>query len=203
MRALNKVFRTATSLSLFLARNLWCAKDLTPLTPARCGGLCIEPLSSRYLAAAGELFASLNPGVRLGVQRCAVMRLLGSRLCLVVRQADRPQLVGMSVFYFNARDRREGTVHEGYIGLREAECGKGLGTFMRRHALEHFARCGLAGASSRILAGNLPSLKSNLKLGFVPVETCFDPRAGEEQHYLVCDLRSYRQVLHATERKVL
>jgi GNAT superfamily N-acetyltransferase len=182
-----------------IARNRRCGKKAPPFTAARTGGYLVEPLSKKYLAAAADLYASLNDGARLGMQKRAVLWLLGSQLCLVARDMETNELMGMVIYYFNARDEREGTVHEGYIGVRERARNAGLGTFMRRHALEHFARTGLSGVSSRISVGNLPSLKSNEKLGFVAVETYFDPSMGDRRHYLVCDLSRYQKPLFERE----
>lgn len=203
MRVLTrKTLAVLSSPPLFFVRNLCCGKDIIPFTAAEFGPFVIEPLSGRYLAAVDDLYAVLNRGARLGLEKTILLRLLGERLCLVARRAGGDELVGMVVYYFNARDRREGTVHEGYIGLREAERGAGLGTFMRRHALENFSRSGLSGVSSRISVGNLASLKSNCRLGFVPVETYFDASMGEERHYLRCDLRGERQLPCTTKRTV-
>lgn len=182
------MWRAVGSRAVFIARNLRCARDIDSFAAAWFGEFVVEPLSGRYLAAVDELYASLNDGERLGLPKTIVLRLAGARLCLIARHVDSGEVVGMVIYYFNARDRKEGTVHEGYIGLREAERGRGLGTFMRRHALRNFARSGLSGVSSRISTGNLASLRSNRSLGFVTVETYFDPSMGEKRYYLICDL---------------
>jgi GNAT superfamily N-acetyltransferase len=201
MRALTiKTFTAGYSLLVFLARNLCCARKIMPFTSARFGVISVEPLSRAYLAAADNLYAEMNCGARLRQMR-VLLSMLGPRFCLLARRTDSNEVVGMAIYYFNARDRREGTVHEGYIGLREAERSAGLGTFMRRHALKNFARSGLEGVSSRISVNNLASLKSNTNLGFVPVETYVDPSTGEERHYLVCDLRSNSR-FHVDKRTV-
>lgn len=194
-------FAAVCSIPIFMLRNLYCAKDIMPFSCARFGAIAVEPLSWKHLAATDRLYASLTGGARLRLLK-VLLGAFGSRLCLLARRTDSNEVVGMAVYYFNARDRREGTVHEGYIGLREAERSRGLGTFMRRHALENFSRSGLAGVSSRISAGNLASLKSNRNLGFVPIETYFDASTGEKRHYLVCDLRGNAGLPHATKRTV-
>ncbi|MEN3295667.1 MAG: L-amino acid N-acyltransferase [Burkholderiales bacterium] len=201
MRALIiKTFTAVYSALVFLVRNLCCAKEIAPFTSARFGAISVEPLSKAYLAAADNLYAEMNRGARLRLMK-VLLSVLGSRFCLLARRTDSNELVGMAIYYFNARDRKEGTVHEGYIGLREAERNLGLGTFIRRHALKNFARSGLEGVSSRISVNNLASLKSNTNLGFVPVETYLDPSTGEERHYLVCELRS-NSPFHVDKRTV-
>jgi hypothetical protein len=202
MRSLTfRAFSAAYSALIFMARNLCCARDIMPFPSARFGAISVEPLSRKYLAAADDLYAALNSGVRLRLLR-VLLAVFGSRFCLIARRTEGNDVVGIVIYYFNARDRIEDTVHEGYIGLSEAERSAGLGTFMRRHALENFSRSGLAGVSSRISVSNLASLKSNRNLGFVPIETYIDASTGEERHYLVCDLRSNDRLLHAIKRTV-
>jgi GNAT superfamily N-acetyltransferase len=193
-----------------IVRNLWHARRLAPFPATRFGDYLVEPLQPGRFAAAEELYRMLNPGARLGFAQRLVLRLAGSRLCLIARPhpaagtsaagtpaagmpgASSPAVVAFTLFYFNARDIREGTIHAGYNGLHPAAQGAGLGTFMLRHALASHARAGLAGASSRVSTGNRAALKANEKAGFLPLETYFDAAAGEERHYLVCDLGPYR-----------
>jgi GNAT superfamily N-acetyltransferase len=198
---IRKSVLTASSLPLFFARNLWCGRKLAPFPVVRYRAFVVEPLSRKRLAAVDDLYASINAGERLGFPKKALLWLLGPRLCLVACD-DRNDLVAMTLFYFNARDWREDTVHASYNGLRESAQGAGLGTFLLQHALESFARSGLAGASSRVSLNNLAALKTNQKAGFVPVETYFDPLMDEERHYLVCDLRRYKKSIDKPERKL-
>lgn len=166
---------------------------MNPFPAARHRALVVEPLSRKYLAAADDLYASLNAGRHFGFPKRLLLWLLGSRLCLVARDTERDEVVAVTIFYFNARDCAEGTVHASYNGLRESAQGAGLGSFMLRHALENYARSDLAGVSSRVSLNNIPALRTNEKAGFVPVETYFDPWMGEERHYLICDLRRYKE----------
>lgn len=193
MRTLiKKYFSLPGSGIAFFVRNLWCGQRIKTFPSARFGRFAVESFRWEYSAEVEGIYAALTGGKRLGVQTKAILRVIGSRLCMIARDEEKKEVVGVLIFYFNARDRREGTVHEAYIGLREPVRGAGLGSFMRRHALAHFARLGLAGASSRISVDNLPSLKANQKLGFIPVETYFDNARKEERHYLVCNLSRYR-----------
>lgn len=195
---IRRPLRAAVSSMMFFIRNCWCAKKLTPFNAARHGAFVVEPFSRTHLGAVDRLFFSVNGGTRLGVRRKAILWLFGSRLCLVARDVERREVVGVVIYYFIAKDWRDSIVHEGFIGLQEGVRSVGMGTFMRRHALENFARSGLSGVSSRISVGNLPSLKSNEKLGFIPVETYFDSSMREKRHYLICSLSQYGESLKRT-----
>ena len=185
---------------MFFIRNLWCGRKIIPFTETNFGPFIIKPLSKKYLPAVVNLYRVLNGGGRLDLQEMAILWLLGSRFCLVALDSGRNEVVGIAIYYFNVRDRKQDTVHEGYIGLREAVRSVGLGTFIRRHALENFALSGLSGMSSRVTVSNLPSLRGNKKLGFIPIETYFDPSIGEERHYLICDFRSVDRLFDRDKR---
>jgi hypothetical protein len=187
------------ALVVFFARNMWCAKNILPITVVRYREYLIEPISKENLAAADRLYASLSGGKGFGLKRMALLSLLGSRLGLIARDVKTDQVVGVAFYYFNARDRKEDTVHVGFSGLHEAARSVGLGTFMRRHALMNFALSGLTGVSSRISIDNVASLKVNEKLGFVPVETYFDSSLNEVRHYLICDLRKFIKSIGKSE----
>lgn len=198
MRALTRITKqlaVAGVLSRFAMRNLWCGRRVRPFPKAEFGSFVIEPLSQQRLDAVERLYSDLSEGKRLNAQQKLALRLLGPRLCLVASDVQRNDVVAITFFYFNARDRRERTVHAAFNGIHRAAQGAGLGTFMLRHALENFARSGLAGVSSRVSLSNPSALKTNKKAGFVPVETYFDPFIGEERHYLICDLSKYQKDL--------
>lgn len=180
---------TAGATPSFILRNLWCGRQLVPFAPAQFGAFVIEAMRPEALEAVARNYTLLTQGGRLERKKLAVLRLLGPRLCLVARAAGPGDILGMAIYYFNQRDRKDNTIHEGYIGLHEAMRGRHLGTFMRQHALAHFSMSGLSGMSSRVSSGNLPSLRSGMKLGFEVAETYFDHSLGEERHYLICDFR--------------
>ncbi|HYD60716.1 MAG TPA: GNAT family N-acetyltransferase [Noviherbaspirillum sp.] len=183
--------RTIGTLPAAILRNVWCARRLRSFPVARFGEFRVEPLAAGTLVAMARLYERLNhrpfaPDKRL------LLAMLGSKLALVVRNEASGKVVGLAYYYFNARDRMEGTIHVGYSGVAEDVRGCGLGTFMRRHALANFAASGLGGVSSRISASNGASRRVNEKLGFIIVETYFDDELKELRHYMVCDLNKLR-----------
>ncbi|HYD78289.1 MAG TPA: GNAT family N-acetyltransferase [Paucimonas sp.] len=193
----HRVAESGPAACTFVLRNLARGRRLRPFAAveheAGAGErFAVGPAAATGLADLYGLYAALNGGRRLEPQTRLLLRLRGERFCLTARRCADGALAGMALYYFNARDRDAGAIHEAYIGLMPPLRGMGLGTFMRRHALRHFAGCGLDRVSSRVSAGNLPSLKGNMKLGFLPVETYFDSAMAEQRHYLICDLGPYR-----------
>lgn len=152
------------------------------------------PCKPRLVPYVANLYSLFHSGLNLGKARRLLLYLLGQKVCIVVCDRQTQKIVGYSLFYFNIRDCKERTIHEGDTGLLSEFRGRGLGTELRRHALYHFARSSfLKGVSSRVSLNNVASLKSNKNLGFEVVEKYFDPCMNEERVYLVCDLEPYRE----------
>ena len=148
-----------------------------------------------------NLYQKFHDGKKLGLNKNLILRLAGEKLCLVVTDQRTHEVVGYSLYYFNARDIKEGTVHEGDTYLLPEYRGQGIGTAQRRHALYHFARCPfLKGVSSRVSLNNHVSLKSNENLGFKPIERYFDRSMNEERVYMVCSLAAYRTPIRDEQR---
>lgn len=129
----------------------------------------------------------------LGLFKRWVLYATGRRLSFALIDDSRNEVVGLGLYYFNARDLRDGTVHVGFTGIAPYLRGRGIGTKLRRHALRHFARTSfIRGVSSRVSLNNPASLVSNINLGFKERERYFDPILEVERVYLVCDLAPYR-----------
>jgi predicted GNAT family acetyltransferase len=182
---------SAASSATFILRNLWHGRRLVSFDTVRIGEISIGPFAKDDLAAIEGLFTTLNLGKPLDFQMRTLLQLQGRKFCLAMRDGS-DRIVGVGFYYFNARDRSNETIHVAYTGLDPSARGCGLGHALRLHALRHFARCGLASASSRISTCNQPSLKGNLTLGFLPVETYFDSAMTEQRQYLICRLDRYR-----------
>lgn len=141
------------------------------------------------------LYYNLNEKKRsiVGARRL-LYRWFGSRLIMlgVVRKNSNAfsRIVAIDMYYFNRRDLREGTIHEGFVGVELGFEGKGVATMMRRLALEHFTTSGLSGVSSRISLNNKGSLRSAENLGFKSVEKYYDDVLKEWRGYFVAGLDS-------------
>jgi RimJ/RimL family protein N-acetyltransferase len=94
-------------------------------------------------------------------------------------------LIGTELYYFNQRDLQEKTIHQGFRGILPAWQGRGIGTLLTGYAISHFKNSKIDGISSRVSLNNLASLRSNMKLGFKPVEEYFDKDMCENRYYLV------------------
>jgi RimJ/RimL family protein N-acetyltransferase len=105
--------------------------------------------------------------------------------CMAASSGDFEVLAGIDMFYFNLRDIRENTIHEGYIGVQEKFRKVGIATSMRRVAMEHFSSLGIKGISTRISFNNTGSIRSAEKLGFSCVERYHDHSLNEERGYFV------------------
>lgn len=166
-------------------RNVVMAMGMPDLP--RIDGHVVEfvPFCREDLRGVKELFALFNRGSVLSFERQIVLWLVGGSLCLTAKNSS-SELVGVSIFYFNARDRRDGTVHEAFICLSSEYQSKRLGTRMRIVALDHFRNRGLKGVSSRVSLSNVRSLNGNLNIGYVPVEKYYDKKLAEERYYMIC-----------------
>lgn len=142
-------------------------------------------------AQVAKIYAQLNDGTRFYGLRSLLYGLIGSRCLLVAthaNEAGREVVIGMNMYYLNARDVREKTIHEGFIGVIPGMTGKGIASTMRNMAKEHFKAARFKGISTRISLNNAPSLQSAKKMGFTPVEEYTEPSTGERRYYMVAKL---------------
>lgn len=119
-----------------------------------------------------------------------LLKLSGPRMCIVATKDG--QVIGFDHFYFNDRDLKENTVHEGYVAVSNSHAGRGIASHMRRLSAEHFKRCGFSGISTRISHNNYASMASARKCGFISVEDYSDPGTNEIRSYLIHKLTKIR-----------
>lgn len=111
-------------------------------------------------------------------------------LVAVAKPAGVSEIIGIDMFYSNARDFKERTIHEGFVGVSPSVRGRGVATELRKCAIAHFSKNRFSGISSRISLSNHASLSSAKKLGFLPVEQYFDQETQEDRYYLVRPLEA-------------
>lgn len=138
-----------------------------------------------------SIFLSLNRAEFAKSNEKILKRHPGKTIIVAESVVDgKREIVGMDLFYLNARDLSENTVHEGFVGVLPEFEGKGIATAMRKNAIAHFRCSGFSGISTRISKNNIASLRSAEQLGFKPVEEYFDLAMQEERYYLVCNFES-------------
>lgn len=173
-----------------MLQNLLHARKINPLPGIVSNGLTFRSYQKEDAIQIAEIYAALNNGAKFAGLRKWLFNMVGSRLMLVAVSASDSgdAIVGMNMYYFNPRDVREKTIHEGFIGVVPEMNGRGIATTMRLHAKQHFARAGLDGISTRISLMNKSSLNSAEKVGFVPIEKYTDVHSGELRYYMLSKL---------------
>ncbi|RTR05034.1 GNAT family N-acetyltransferase [Halomonas nitroreducens] len=174
-----------------LAHNLIVSRRHSPM-PAQQGAVAVyRGMAADEYAQVLALYADFHRGRRPDWLKRALCRFAGDRLVLVavLEEQAGPRVVGMDLFYATPRDRREGTIHEGFIGVHPEVAGRGVATALRGAAIAHFAAQGYRGISTRISLDNPASLASAARQGFMPRERYRDPATGCERQYLVRWLR--------------
>lgn len=134
-----------------------------------------------------QLLVQLNNGVGFS-GRELLYRFFGSRLILLATISEKraEKIIGVNLYYFNLRDIKEHTVHEGFIGVHPNHRGRGIAPLMRALAREHFRRGSvLRGISTRISVNNKASMKAADDPGAEIVERYWDPAMNEDRIYLI------------------
>ncbi|UYO99168.1 GNAT family N-acetyltransferase [Oceanotoga sp. DSM 15011] len=162
-----KKIKIIISIINFLFINLFSGIKLSKFKIFNFENYCIKPLDKNNFWKILTLYQDNNLGLRLNLDKKILYKFLGKKYCYIIIDKRNNTFVGMGMYYFNRKDIKEKTIHEGYIGLKKEYREKGLGTISRKYALEHFSKLKfLKGVSSRVSLDNIPSLKGNLKLGF-------------------------------------
>lgn len=167
----------------FVWRNLVRSLRLPPFPATGEAQFQLRGATATDIARLAHLYRTLLHEENLAPRFARLLRLRGSRLCLVAEAPD-GEIAGFVLFYFDVRDIEAGTIHEGFIGVAPPHRGRGLSSVMRHAAIRHFAGAGLNGISTRISTSNQASIAPALRMGFQIVERYFDPQWSEERAYL-------------------
>lgn len=175
--------KSAVFLIMALQRNFQQASKLKPIEIKKCPveDIVLRGLAVEYLSSVKQLYKIIQDK-KMPLWQVILYRFFGNRLVIVSLKND--ELQGMELYYFNPRDVKEGTAHQGLTAVAEQHRGQGVATKIRKHAAAHFQKNGLSGLSSRVDLDNIPSLKSNIKLGFEPVEEYFCENTKKQRYYL-------------------
>lgn len=155
--------------AVFILRNLLHAIRMPHLPLVSISGdVQLAPYRSSDRTIVNQLYRDYaDRGLSLRTK--VLLSLVGARLCFVARK-EANLTIGVQLFYFNERDHKENTIHEGFVAVAPAYQGQNIASTMRLRSLQHFKHCGLAGVSSRVRSANAASLKSAQKAGFLVAE---------------------------------
>jgi hypothetical protein len=185
--------KSAIGAMIFFLRNLAQARKIGEFQSVEVNGLTYRSYDKTDGIKVAEIYSKLNGGAKFSGLRRIMYDLFGARLMLVATSSisaeSRHVILAMNMYYFNARDIHENTVHEGFIGVIPEIEGRGVATNMRKLAKAHFLSYKLNGISTRISVNNKASFESALKLGFQTVEMYFDKQSNETRSYMVCEFR--------------
>lgn len=105
-----------------------------------------------------------------------------------VRIAWSGEIAGIQFLYFNARDVRDSTIHEGWIAVPEEFRDRGIARRLRSHTRESLRGSPVKAVSSRISYGNVSSMRSAEAAGFRVRSRYRDANSGDERAYLWQDV---------------
>jgi RimJ/RimL family protein N-acetyltransferase len=179
-----KIYSLFTSILFILQNILYCWK-IKPIPRRTLGEFVYYGLKPQDISDMLRLYSCLNNGKKLDWQKIMLYRIYGSKIVITVKLKDVNELIAVEMYYFNNRDTKEGTIHQGFRGVKKDWQGKGIGTKVTMYAIEHFKNNSIKGLSSRVSLNNLPSLISNQKVGFKPIEKYYDPDRKEDRYYLI------------------
>ncbi len=178
--------------TIFIIRNILYSTNMPEFQKIEYENFTIEPCKSEYLEETFSLYKDLHNGKELSKWKKLLLHLTGSKFCYIIKSENK--IIGLGLYYFNKKDIKEKTIHEGYIGLKKEYRGKGIGTIARQNALYHFSQMKrITGVSSRVSLDNEASYRGNIKLGFEVKEEYFDTDLSKERVYMVCDLKGYKR----------
>lgn len=186
---ISKLYVKAKTL-LFLAKSSASVVFLANISKSTTDGLIIRGASYSEIKNVEKIYKELNSTSFSNYQK--IQYKLHSKKTIIIAEKNSDGLkkvVGIDLYYLNPRDLKDGTIHEGFIGVLPEFEGQGIATKMRMIAKKHFQNQGFDGISTRISKLNLGSLISAKKLGFKPVEEYYDKLMDEDRYYLVCKLK--------------
>lgn len=174
---------------LFFFRNINAARQIVEIRRQAFGKFIFRGYTELDADAIAEIYRQLNGGAVFSRVQRQLYKHIGKRCLFVVEQKDvlgSSKIIAMNMYYLNSRDIREGTIHEGFIGVMPEVGGQGIATKLRQMAVEQFRISGFSGISTRISLDNSASVMSAKKIGFQPVEEYQDATTGEQRYYMIC-----------------
>jgi RimJ/RimL family protein N-acetyltransferase len=175
------------SICLFLLQNIYgsiCLRNIAHI--GIDGETVVYGASIKDLKEALYIYSFYNNKNKIDISYYILYFFFSKRLVFIAKDIFMNKIIGVELYYFNRSDIEENTIHQGFRGILPVWQGKGMGTSLTNHAINHFKSSRLDGISSRVSLNNLASLRSNMKLGFRPIEEYFDKNMNENRYYLIC-----------------
>lgn len=184
---LTKLPRKLQTLIQSTLRDLWMGLAMRVVVPDGSGEVLYRGLRRAEVPVLEKLYAELSGVKRLPLHLRCVYRIFGNRMVVVAIDESNGagDIIGIDMFYFNDRDLRDRTIHEGFIGVIQTFRGRGIATGLRRCAIRSFRDDRIVGISTRIDIDNVMSMNSAINTGFKPLERYRDERLGVDRYYLV------------------
>ena len=171
----------------FLISNIFYCLKLHPITPFKINEqFDILSMNKSYINKIDEIYSLFPDGKHMSWEMKILFYLCGKVLVFLLYDKNSHEVIGLEFYYFNKRDIKEHTIHQGFRGILPEFQGKGLGTALTQYAYDVFSKISLKGMSTRVSCNNLSSLISNKKIGFEPAEKYFDSSMDEERYYMIC-----------------
>lgn len=170
----------------FIVLNLIKAVKIKPVKTYHNNGIKYSGLNKDKFKKFCDLYMQMHNGKGLDWPKLIIYYFFGKRFVFLASTDDKEEIIAFAMYYINFRDIADSTVHQGFTGVIPEYRGRKFATKIRTMAKAHFKKSGFKGISSRVSLSNTPSLKSNLNLGFKPVERYYDKSLNEERYYLIC-----------------
>lgn len=184
MGQIGRKFKSFLGILTFIPMNIFLSRRLGPYNPQKYDEFLLRGMSPSDFFVVNDIYRALSGAGSLARVRKILYRLIGHRL-VVIAENPSGEVVGINCYYFNQKDWRESTIHEGFIGVMPSGAGRGLASEMRLFSIRHFSESKLHGISSRVSASNIASLRSAYRVGFEVVEEYHDDASNELRYYLV------------------
>jgi len=198
MRNLKKIL----NIMLFIYRNILYSSKLKNIFEKNiAGSVVIGGARKKDLNEVYAIYANFNNNHCPEISKRVIYFLMSKKIIFCARNILSDKIIGVELYYLNKRDIVDRSIHQGFRGVLSEWQGQKIGTSITSYAINHFKNIGINGISSRISLNNLPSLKSNLNLGFRPVEKYFDNNMKDERYYLVCQLNNNAQWSFISDEK--
>ena len=171
-------------------QNIYWSMKINRVSKSFDNALVYRGLKRNEVKTLIGLYKKLSPIKHLKFSRIIFSTIFNDKMVVVVQEKSTAKLIGIAMYHFIGFGKNNSQVHQFFTGIDTDYQGKGIGTKLRRKAMQHFFLNKVRYISSNVSIYNKPSLISNQNLGFVPSARFYDNITKEETYILLCDLNS-------------